>query len=780
MSQGPNMNDSSAIPAISAGAPPGEFSMPLRQPRKRRRPALSCNECRRRKVKCDQKDPCTQCVKSKNAVCKYDPDATPKAREANSTTISRHNTSKLLPRHNIDNPMPAGSTSLGIPATGPTLSNPRYPTANSFLEAVSRVNNLRSTQESENENTREPPHREESVQELKNRVRQLETMVSCMINPEQGSPAQDSNGPTNVFPKLRGSPRKARFFTMAHWMNIKGEFDQIHTWKKSTRDSQSSELNDSLRKCKQLARSIKSQRPTQTHPLPDFKSEIPARETTDLLVQLYFRSFESTYRVLHRPSFLKEYEQYWNDPTAASTTFTIKLLLVLCIGTIFTSDDINNSMRTLGMQWINTTQTYLNNPFEKSRLNLSSVEIQILLILARQTHSIGGDLLWISVGSLIRTAMSIGIHRDSSNFPKLPPFQGELRRRLWATILELAIQASLDCGMPPMISIEDYDCEPPSNYNDADFSEASESLPQAKPDFVSTETSIQRTLLKSLGTRTKIFKQINDFRSPAPGYEKILALSTELTSQLSSHSALYSSSSSSSPTFSTCQKNLLDLLTRRFLLALHLPFAILAKTDPRYYFSRKIALDTALLIFSYPSDPDFERMKLISGGQFREAFSRGSSAICLELIAQINEDSSPSFAGMPGVVNLARKGLHDAVGKVVLLSKMRLERGETNVKGFLFWSMIQAQTLAMESRNGDIQEEIGKGAKKAADEAYAILKKQIGYTPSSMMTPTSGAGGDSLMGTPGEMNVDWDALMQDTTMDFDFANTWLLDSWENV
>jgi hypothetical protein len=36
-----------------------------RQPHRRRRPALSCVECRRRKVKCDRADPCGHCVSAK-------------------------------------------------------------------------------------------------------------------------------------------------------------------------------------------------------------------------------------------------------------------------------------------------------------------------------------------------------------------------------------------------------------------------------------------------------------------------------------------------------------------------------------------------------------------------------------------------------------------------------------------------------------------------------------------------------------------------------------------
>jgi len=40
-------------------------------PRRRRRPALSCVQCRRRKFKCDQKKPCSQCERSKDALCTY-------------------------------------------------------------------------------------------------------------------------------------------------------------------------------------------------------------------------------------------------------------------------------------------------------------------------------------------------------------------------------------------------------------------------------------------------------------------------------------------------------------------------------------------------------------------------------------------------------------------------------------------------------------------------------------------------------------------------------------
>lgn len=45
-------------------------------PHRRRRPALSCLQCRRRKVKCDQKSPCSHCQRSKDTICTYGPQTT--------------------------------------------------------------------------------------------------------------------------------------------------------------------------------------------------------------------------------------------------------------------------------------------------------------------------------------------------------------------------------------------------------------------------------------------------------------------------------------------------------------------------------------------------------------------------------------------------------------------------------------------------------------------------------------------------------------------------------
>lgn len=57
--------------------------------KRRRRPALSCVECRLRKVRCDRKEPCGACTRIGSAACTYRPKRA-NIREMPSTTTSRH------------------------------------------------------------------------------------------------------------------------------------------------------------------------------------------------------------------------------------------------------------------------------------------------------------------------------------------------------------------------------------------------------------------------------------------------------------------------------------------------------------------------------------------------------------------------------------------------------------------------------------------------------------------------------------------------------------------
>jgi hypothetical protein len=97
----------------------------------------------------------------------------------------------------------------------------------------------------------------------------------------------------------------------------------------------------------------------------------------------------------------------------------------------------------------------------------------------------------------------------------------------------------------------------------------------------------------------------------------------------------------------------LDVCTRRFLLALDVPFADRNRTNPSYHYSRKIRMETAALLFPYPLptlcgteptptfDDNYIRFLLNIDGMFICVFNHASSNLCIELIDRLTDNTFP-------------------------------------------------------------------------------------------------------------------------------------------
>lgn len=481
-------------------------------------------------------------------------------------------------------------------------------------------------------------------------------------------------------------------------------------------------------KCKGLARGAKARELVNQPLQADFCDYVPSKKISDQLVQAYLRTFESVYRVLHIPSFLQEYSRYWNHPRSANHDFVIKLLLVMAIGIGFSSDHNEpTSLRSSSLQWINTAQSWLNSPFEKPRINVSGLQIHCLLLFARQMNAVGGGLIWISAGSLLNTAMHMGLHIDPAHSPKMSFFDAEMRRRLWASVLEIVVQSSMDAGGLPLISSQDIDCEPPSNIDDVQMDEGAKMAPAPKPADHFTQSSVQVALVRSLPIRLEIARFINDFRSDF-SYGETLRLAARLSSLCRTNSLLFQSFRTDQSRPSAFQVKLLDLLTHRFLLALHHPFAIKAKANPTFYFSRKVGLEISLSLLSHPfpsrdSRPphdDYARLRLLGTGLFRDVPLLATSTICAELINQLEEDK---FSFTPVASSLSRKELRKAIEDYVGLTALRIKHGETSVKGHVVFSCLLAQVDAMQS-GLSVDQGVTNALRNSLDHCYRMLRSR--------------------------------------------------------
>lgn len=473
------------------------------------------------------------------------------------------------------------------------------------------------------------------------------------------------------------------------------------------------------------------------------------------MVNVYFRCFEPVHRILHEPSFWAEYERFWANPECFTVGQRLKILLVIAAGSSLCDEaGPDSELRGRVQQWIYTAQAWLSGPLEKDRLDIQGLQIHCLAMLARQIFSVGGDLVWMSMGSLIHRAMQIGLHRDPKHLPSMSRLEAEVRRRLWYTILELIVQSSLDSAMPPRISFEDFDTESPSNNNDDEIDKTTTGL-LPHPTEKYTSTSMQLLLIKSLPCRLRIVQLLNGLHSEL-AYPDVLTLSAEIMSACQACSKFVTDNRQAGTT--AFQRNMCDLLVRRFLIPLHCPFASEARSNYLFHYSQKVTLDAALTFMSPEPDNYFSRLIATGGGMYREAYRCATAAISLELLVQAQaQRDDGTFQTSTKKLNF----LKDAVNDVSALSWERVRQGETNIKGPMFLDIVLAVANSPD-KDAMCELAMAKNARNSLVLCHSILESRVKAV--ALPSPNDG----SL--TSSSLDGDRDDFGLDFSLDFFFPN----------
>ena len=88
---------------------------------------------------------------------------------------------------------------------------------------------------------------------------------------------------------------------------------------------------------------------------------------------------------------------------------------------------------------------------------------------------------WLSINMILHLAIRMGYHRDPDHFPAISPFEDEMRRRLWTTILQLDLTLSLEIGLPRSATDRHIDTREPRNLHECDFDDDATSMPPSRP-----------------------------------------------------------------------------------------------------------------------------------------------------------------------------------------------------------------------------------------------------------------------------------------------------------
>ncbi|ROV98026.1 hypothetical protein VMCG_06972 [Cytospora schulzeri] len=715
--------------------------------KRRRRPPLACIACRRRKVRCDRKLPCQNCVRARRATsCAYVPDE------------------RIEPRDDDDDG--SGDHRAG----------------QGFADGV---------------NGRDPHH-------------------DGVVSMPYLSPTASHNSASGASPE-----------------QLAERFPRLMMFLKTLESDKNSEAYQALAASKALGRQIKAARVPPMLTM-EFGKHMPSKDLADELLEAYFRTFETVYRILHVPSFRLEYSRYWLNPKGAREAFVIQLQLCMALGAVL--HDNTFSLRSLAVRWVYEARFWLLQPSEKSRLNLSGLQAWCLIHLSRDVCGIGGDLVWASAGTMMRMALYIGLHRDPVHLPKMSLLAAETRRRVWATILEILVQSSMDSGGPPLISSDDYDTKPPGNYNDEDLLRDTTSAepPPPKPITTFTDTSIQITLLKCIKTRLDIAAYLNEFRS-VTNYDRSLLLNSALTTVSRSLDALVRVYQSQQPGPSAFQLRVIEHMIQRYFLALHLPWLGSAREDPRYYFSRKLCVEIGLRYHkeakahgyvgaadgTFEAPDDFGRLLICGSGGFRYIGTQCLLTATLELLWELEErmdgerslglNESPGFSSTPAAATpstastpgmsigliLGSSGqddeMLDALRHSATWMRARIRAGEVNIKGYLFTRamLAEAEGLARGANDEELRHIVKERGVEAARDALNLLKEMYaalgngdyvaGEASTSGRTRTpryTGMDGAQVPidetapmdnGSSGDMSSDWDwNIMQDPGYNLNF------------
>lgn len=333
--------------------------------------------------------------------------------------------------------------------------------------------------------------------------------------------------------------------------------------------------------------------------------------------------------------------------------FVVQVKLVLALGVEAYDDDF--SLRESAIRWIYEGQTWFSAPTLKSHLTIQSLQSKTLLLLAREKANVGADLVWISAGSLLRTAVYMGLHRDPVDLPKRSVFAAEMRRRVWNTILEVALQASMTSGGPPMISLDDFNTQMPGNFDDEQLLEKD---PTPKPEDKFTQMSIARALRRTFPQRLAVAKYLNDLGSHSQ-YEEMLRLDEELRASYKSlcRTLQQTDRRPGDPT-SQFAFSMVDIIMLRYVSSLHIFWYEQGLHDKKYAYSRRTLIDTLLKIWysvyrpqtsmlgqassgQSSSGSDYMQRLLVGGcGFFRTIVFQAAVIIAAEVRAQLLEQES--------------------------------------------------------------------------------------------------------------------------------------------
>lgn len=305
---------------------------------------------------------------------------------------------------------------------------------------------------------------------------------------------------------------------------------------------------------------------------------LPTARVRNKLIDLYWEHFEHCARILHKPNFILQNQQY-NRGSLDSTQvecFVPALLGVICVASSLNTYPECDQPQLHGYQNRVGAVPLLNNWYEliiaRDGATMAAIQVKLLAMQIQKYQNIDAADLWAASAQLMRHAMTQRLHK--MNPPTMSNYEDELRRALWLTILEQDLALAISCEMPPMCP--PYTLRPTSNCDDHELSETSTMRPPMYPVEKWTDGLCLHILGTTFNRRLEAYRHRFLPRSPTH-YAKTLEYARSLELILRQLPPLFrldhvADTAANTPGRLMAQMDL-DIMLRRPLIATYAPYA---------------------------------------------------------------------------------------------------------------------------------------------------------------------------------------------------------------
>ncbi|KZW03958.1 hypothetical protein EXIGLDRAFT_715981 [Exidia glandulosa HHB12029] len=200
----------------------------------------------------------------------------------------------------------------------------------------------------------------------------------------------------------------------------------------------------------------------KVHALPGaHEVEWPERDLADKLIEAYFERFHFLLPVLDKISFLEDYRKLMeedgnhDDAGFVSVVFAVFACAARFVDDPRLTEGVTAEEGGVGMIYYERAMIlyYIGN----TQGNTQLAQVQAFVLLASFLCSVNClPQAWLMVGQAVRTAQDLGLHRSPRQL-RLKLVKKELRRKVWWSVYVLDRMLAVALGRP--LGIEDIDCD---------------------------------------------------------------------------------------------------------------------------------------------------------------------------------------------------------------------------------------------------------------------------------------------------------------------------------